>query len=410
MPAKGRRVATKQAAGPPKVTDVVPAGIPDTNTAHLSAVNAAMEKITNHPFFADIQNLPPLGIGNGGYRGVFNAGDCKMALQHAGRYEAGLNMFTVRWEYSAVKGTPINAKSVADLQKQFFHKPVNKFPADIVIAVDNGASDVMVAPGSLLRVSPPELEHAFFLSVAADIEAGKDEETLGYWKVAMLTCSFCFEVLETEEQRFYRHITLREQITGKHDAMTSTATQRVFQIMSLWTYKENTGEKQNNADFAQAWNSNVEMAASSEPVSESFIKTAHKVWSRALSREAILPIILDAEGKYGKQTPFLTLSQIEAYIDKTRSEPTLAFCVRVVMDLIDNSMATGGEFSVRNLTGKNMNTQNKGTLDLLVYKHAVMEFITGEYAQAHAWCKATTAALSALQTHAGYRKNVGKVG
>ena len=73
MPAKGRRVATKQAAGPPKVTDVVPAGIPDTNTAHLSAVNAAMEKITNHPFFADIQNLPPLGIGNGGYRGIFNA-------------------------------------------------------------------------------------------------------------------------------------------------------------------------------------------------------------------------------------------------------------------------------------------------------------------------------------------------
>ena len=110
MPAK-KRVDTKSAPGPPRVTDVAPAGIPDTNSTHLSVVNAAMEKIINHPFFADIQNQPPLGIGNGGYKGIFNPSDCKNALRDAGRYEAGMHIFTVKWEYSSVKGDTHQRKS-----------------------------------------------------------------------------------------------------------------------------------------------------------------------------------------------------------------------------------------------------------------------------------------------------------
>ena len=301
------KAAAALPARPGAITELVPQGMPDTNSAHLSAVNAAIEKILSHPFFADIQNESPLDIGKGGYKATFSQKACKTALESTGRYEAGMNIFALKWEYSSVKGTPINQNAIADLQKQFFREPVNKFPGDIVVAVDSPNSDIRVAHGSMLRVSPAELEHAFFLRVAEDIEAGTDDEALAPWKTAMLTCSFHFEVIETEEKRFYRQITLREQITGKHDAMSSTATQRVFQIMSLWSYKENTGETQTVVAFAKAWNTNVEMAASSEPVTEAFVKTAHKVWSKALSKETILPLILRAESKYGKRTPILDL-------------------------------------------------------------------------------------------------------
>ena len=247
-----------------------------------------------------------------------------------------MNLFSLKWEHSSVRGVPYNATAIKAIQKQFFREAVNKFPADIVVAVDSPNCDAEGKRGNLLRVSPPELEHAFLLAVADAITAGKDDDTLAIWKTAMLTCSFHFEVLDAEDKCFYRQITLREQITGKHEAMSSTAVQRVFQIMSLWQYKETTGERQTPAVFAKAWNEHVEMAASSEPVTESFAKNAWKVWTKALSKEPVLEILLRAENKHGHRTPFASLYQIEAYIGKTRTDGQLAFCLSVVLDAIDN--------------------------------------------------------------------------
>eukprot|EP00969_Alexandrium_andersonii_P266330 11771190-Alexandrium_andersonii.AAC.1 len=57
--------------------------------------------------------------------------------------------------------------------------------------------------------------------------------------------------------------------------------------------------------------------------------------------------------------------------------------------MLDNGLASPGDFSVRNLTGKGMSTQNKGALDVFIFQYEVVMYLAGDYADYHAWSTET---------------------
>lgn len=84
-----------------------------------------------------------------------------------------------------------------------------------MIAVGSKEFDPMSHRGSLLRVSPEEPIHAWVLAVARDIDAKVDRSVLDLWAHSALTTTFHFEVLESEDDKYYRAANLREAKPGR---------------------------------------------------------------------------------------------------------------------------------------------------------------------------------------------------
>ena len=55
--------------------------------------------------------------------------------------------------------------------------------------------------GKFRRVSPEEMVFAFLIKASTDIDNGADETTLHDWRRNMLSVSFHFKLLESDEDR-----------------------------------------------------------------------------------------------------------------------------------------------------------------------------------------------------------------
>lgn len=336
----------------------------------------------------------------------FDSEQCKRALGSAGAYEAAGNVFWVNMRYNAAAGVPINQQAVAALQKQFFQTATHKYPFIITVAVDAVDADVQNDFGNLRRVSPEEGEHALLLRIAQDINEGANEATLRVWKACLLSATMSFEILTSEDDRYWRSVNLREGITGQFEAMARTPMQRCFELISFKLRKEqSTGVRLSAKDLEKAWCKNAKMASSSEAVTESFCDTAVKVYNTILSKEQLRVIVASCDGF--KRSPFDSIYKLEAVINKTRSSDTyMCWCLAYIAESVLVGLADAGEFSIRNLTGKGMG--NKGCLDLFMMKKDLLDYILGEFLDSNGFTMSVKRQACELTTWAVFKAKSGK--
>lgn len=85
--------------------------------------------------------------------------------------------------------------------------------------MDSAGFDPMAHKGSLLRVSPEEPIHAWLLAVSRDIDSQVDQSVLDQWLHSALTVTFHFEVLQSEDEKYFRAANLREARRSRGGAL-----------------------------------------------------------------------------------------------------------------------------------------------------------------------------------------------
>jgi hypothetical protein len=183
------------------------------NQRHFGNVLGAINAMMGHPVFKNIKTDDPLTIdkkapkfeqGTGAH---FNNADHNTI---GSGYTAKCNLMWINVFGSVVPGVPINSGAVEGLKNHFFKNPVaGGYPMTVRVAVSTG-QDVLASKGNLVSLSPLELAHALILRIGEEITAGADNARLKAWRQMVLTCTIAFETMDSNDDRHWRSVELRE--------------------------------------------------------------------------------------------------------------------------------------------------------------------------------------------------------
>ena len=197
---------------------------------------------------------------------AFDREQFEAAIKHRGMYEAAYNFFAACHTSSPQKGVPFNVAKVRWLQDKFFKTARLDLPSTVIVALrtDESPEDSF---GSLMLLSPPEICHAFLLSVADQVRCIVSDDDLRRWRACALTTTFRFEVIDNSMKRCWRSLQIREDSGLYGDAVKRTAIQRGYDVMEIKSMLEETGTIAMGAEaLAAAWRQNVSLGATSEPI------------------------------------------------------------------------------------------------------------------------------------------------
>jgi hypothetical protein len=234
----------------------------------------------------------------------------------------------------AAAGIPVNTRAVGNLAQHWFSGAPAALPTVVVIAAHPGLNVVATA-GDLVRVSPQETVHAFILACAAACRAGAGLDELERWRKAMLTATFRFESILTVDALYWRAANLRELVVSEFRAVALTPVQRICQVVEFKAQQERKhgGAKLSAAALTQLFLDNLKMADDAEKLSKNLVDNILTVWNRALSQQAILEIVLDAEERFGPATPFDSILKMYTIVSKAQTAPAIKWVYCALSDL-----------------------------------------------------------------------------
>lgn len=110
----------------------------------------------------------------------------------------------------------------------------------------------------------------------------------------------------------------RESITAGGDAVKRTATQRFFDIMeSKEVIETSLGHEVGAQRTAKMWAEKVDLAPSSEKISETFVDACFTVGARLMNNDQTQKIVVEADSN--GTTPFDSIYKYEAVVKRAQS-------------------------------------------------------------------------------------------
>lgn len=240
--------------------------------------------------------------------------------------------------------------------------------------------DARVHKGNLRVISPEEILHAFVIRVAEDLERGTTTESLNIWQSCFLNTPMVFVPLESELSAYFTGVNQREDIGSKYENLYRTPVQRAYEITSFRRRRElERGQKVSVAELVSLWNQHVKMSNMADSkVDKNYIDVCCVVSDRLLSCAPIREVILECEELFQRRTPFDSIFKLEIIARRTsKAESRALWLVTGLKDLVQNADYSGGELSVRALSGKGQG--GRGLVDLLLYKLDLKEFLLTEW-------------------------------
>ena len=345
----------------------------------IDAVVEARDHLMGLDAFRDVLQCPPGNIG-ASHISPFNPEEAIIALSQAGSYMCGANLFWVDLWYNVNPGVPVSSESVQQLIRQFFTTCPPVFPDKISVAIvrpDDPAEKAKL--GKLVRVSPEEMMFAFFIGASTHILSNPGNEDLPIdWKKCALATPMEFKAVADVDAMYWLAVNTREVLGTTYSAMYRSAVQRIFE-MCQWKERHEKASGLTLAPEAivDIWKANVSVSAVGEEISYAFADAALTVWNRILSNDKCKQIIIDAENKWGKRTPWDSVYKLEGVVKRCGRPGDIAtanitWCLAGVSDMILNDQQPSGFFTVRMISGRG-HPGNKGVLDLLIYKKSVKQ-------------------------------------
>ena len=118
-------------------------------------------------------------------------------------------------------------------------------------------------------------------------------QVLKEWRWHLLTTTFTFEVLATEDDLFWASNRLREDMRSRCDAVARTAVQRIFEICRWVARKEAHAGRLTANQVAKAYKDHLQLARSAErageDITEKYVTEALRLYH---GTNALTPSIL----------------------------------------------------------------------------------------------------------------------
>ena len=181
--------------------DVIDVEIPGESTEVWARIKDNVLTISDR--FKKIVTCNPIGLDStGAFQASFQLEHYRNSITSLGKYQCGLNMAWLDFNYCAMPGVPIRQQAIDEMREQYFAAGPCHMPKAIVIAVADATFNPLEHKGSLQRVSPGEAVYALLEAIRLDIDAKKDAD-VQKWKQVLLTTTGVFEVLPTFEDKWW---------------------------------------------------------------------------------------------------------------------------------------------------------------------------------------------------------------
>ena len=276
--------------------------------------------------------------------------------------------------------------------------------------------DPMELRGKLKRVSPEELPHALLLRIGDQIEEGVSEDRLREWRHTLLSASFHFKHLESDDSRYWESVRAREHLVVDCSAMARDAIQRIYELVSFKVKQEKKTGKLSSQQIADLYCRHGDLAKSAgEEITKHMVENALAVHANVLSTPALLQVLQKASAKWGKSSPFnsvmklFLINQKCKEISRTHSLAPNASAVWVLAGIVDwvlAGMVEAAEIGKRQIKGEG--SGGKGIVDLLLFKFRLRSHLTQEFLD-HKALRADTKDMmrQAFLNHESYRRFCG---
>ena len=192
------------------------------------------------------------------------------------------------------------------------------YPRNVLVAIRGPDQHPLGSLGSLNSVSPEELPAAFLARVVDAIQLGASHEELEAWRSVLLTVTFHFEVLPSEQLMHNKAMHQREHIVVDFSAMARTTRQWVYTIVSIKSDLEMTGKKK-DSEVADWVNSNVGIAVKTGKITARFVTSACDIHSKIFVHPELAEIVDGCEEEWGMHSPINQMSKMRLVAKQCKS-------------------------------------------------------------------------------------------
>ena len=241
----------------------------------------------------------------------------------------GVNIFWANPLESLTPNVAINKKAVENYMQNFWPTGVVK-PLDqpIDLRLDG---KFPISRGSMMRLSPEEMQHALILKVAQRIDDGADDAELLVWRRCLLSATGRFVRADTYDEQYFFVTNSRRRMRDAASAIVHLASQVVCDIWLFKARKEAQLSKSlNNTEIAKLYEDNMNDATADEEsrCSSSTIESAIIVYDKLFIHADIRNIIETLESTMLVDSPFNSISKLLEIYYKCKSTIKLEWFFR----------------------------------------------------------------------------------
>jgi hypothetical protein len=354
------------------------------------------------------------------------------AITEHGLYKAAGNLLWVDMLWSAQPGVPINRRAITEIKDHYFKAPC-PYPGVIVVGV-NRTDMPTDSRGKLRRISPEEMPHALIIKAPASMlllgwaahvgcslqgrrlsawsapvcmvsgcgslrrscrevaeeiksaEVSGDDSSLRGWFNMLLSVSFHFKLLESDDAKYWEAVRLREHLVVDFSTMARDAVQRVFELAAFKAKQEARSGRLTALQVAELYGQNGDLAPSSEPITKNMVENAISVHGVLQGVSGVQQVLQAATAKYGKQSPFNSVLKLHLISNKAKdlarqSGLPAPVCVQwsfaAILDITNCGFIEASEVAIRNIKGEG--NAGKGIVDILIFKYRMLRHLLDEW-------------------------------
>ena len=337
------------------------------NSKMLKRVADAKRTVLANEHFQDIMSAEALS--DGGMARV-SMGDLRCSLVANKHYTAAFNLFAVvDFMRFVTQDTPVHGEKVLRLGEHFWTPSptdTTACPYTIVLAaLESDGGDATTIP-PLEMLSPPEYAWAFLFAIEQAINNDATDGELQAFRRVALTFTLRLEIVESRTERHWRAHRLRQGDTQVGDVAKQTPVQCMYSVMATKALLEKTAGKDLGAEATcKAWQENVKMASSSEPMKTAYIDAVLTIWNRCMDDAVCRHLIVWQDTQ--RQPIFDSIYKLEAIIKKAQALPNIRYSLGYLIDMVYNQNTSAGEFAVRQISGRGL-AGGKGKIDMILAK------------------------------------------
>ena len=322
--------------------------------------------------------------------------------------------------FALVPGVPINRNAIKKVQKEIYSSPSEamQYRNAMHVGLLHG-EDLQAQRGKLRLLSPDEAFFALIFELDAVIASEPGEEMLEQWQTLIKSWTFVVEAHPTLQDLYWRSINLRESVGTDYDIVYRSPIQRAFEVINFKLDHEARNPqaaKLSAPALYQEWVRNVKfstLCTGERAFKQGFVDACVTVYNRILSIKPLRDLILAQEEKFGKDSCWSSIYQLEEICKKcgtgADSRERLLWVVSGIQDQIENGVLQTTSLSLRNLKGQG-HASNKGTVDLFIFKLGIKNYALSTWldeagSAASSICRTTL--QEALGSFEGYRKFFG---
>ena len=333
----------------------------------------------------------------GRFEAPFDPDMCTNAIQSVNEYKAAGNFWWQNLDDELeMADVPINGKRISSIIDHYFQTPAPP-PEQVSIALSAGQS-VLDSVGKLYVISPIEFAHAFIIAVHRDVLLNV-EPVLQKWKQAMLSTSYTFKVIESEDAKHYAAKQIREDAGATYFGVKLSATAKIFELVKFKARKERVAGKLSSEAIAKLYQTNVRFSsfesANELPTATNFINMAISVHKRIYSIPRCRELLFAAdEAPHGNALD--SVCKLMMIAQKAKDNEQITWAIELLLDWVASEALSAEQLGLRALEGKLTGQAGRGIVDMCIYKMNFLQYLMSTYLDSCTWDSAIKATIRDL--------------